>query len=369
MADYRRRLEELDDRARRRTLRSLQSAQGARVVLDGRPLVCFSSNDYLGLANHPAVIVAARQALETRGHGAGAARLLAGNFDLYERLETELADWLGREAAVVFGSGYLANIGTLSSLPVAGERLYSDQLNHASLIDGCRLSRAAVEVYPHLACPPAGAGDWIVTESVFSMDGDSPDFARLASRDGARLVVDEAHALGVVGDGRGLSSGAHLIVGTLGKALGSYGAFVAGDRDVIELLLNTARSFIFTTALPAPTLAAARAAVELARGPEGVARRDHLRGLCELLASGLESLGWPADPRAPIFPIVAGAEDAALRLARTLEDAGLLVQAIRPPTVPPETSRLRIVLSAEHQRADVERLLDALESAKGITTL
>ena len=334
-------------------------------MVDGRPLVCFSSNDYLGLASHPEVKAAAADALESHGHGAGAARLLAGNFELYARLESELADWLGTDAALVFGSGYLANVGVLSSLAVAGERIFSDQLNHASIIDGCRLSRAEVEIYPHLAAPPVDSEhDWIVTESVFSMDGDSPDFSmleRLCQRTGARLIVDEAHALGVIGDGSGISSGAHLIVGTLGKAFGSYGAFAAGTREAIDLLVNTARSFIFTTALPAPTLAAASAAIQLARGEEGQRRRAHLRALSEQLARGLDALGWAADPSSPIFPIVLGDESSAIQLSTALEDDGFLAQAIRPPTVPAETSRVRLVLTARHTEPELAELLASLE--------
>jgi 8-amino-7-oxononanoate synthase len=364
MAEYADRLERFARRDRLRTLRDLQSPQGARLVVDGSELLSFSSNDYLGLANHPVVVAAARDALDRYGHGAGAARLLTGNFELAGALERQLADWLGAEASLVLGSGYLANVGVLSALVGGGARLFSDELNHASIIDGCRLSRAAVHVYPHKTVPAVeNDSDWIATETVFSMDGDSPDLDRLDERcaaTGARLIADEAHALGVVGDGRGLAGAAEVRIGTLGKALGSYGAFVAGSRELIDLLINTARTFVFSTGLPAPTLAAACAAVELTRGPVGDAARARVRELSERLAAGLADLGIAAAASSPIFPVILGSEERALQVSSQLEADGLLVQAIRPPTVPEGSSRLRVVVSASHRPEDIDAVITSL---------
>ena len=371
MKDLEERLARIEGLGRRRRMRDLGSAQGPEVMLDGRRLISFSSNDYLGLANHPTIRAAAARALDERGHGAGSARLLVGNFDLATELEARLAAWVGAEAALLFGSGYLANLAVLPTLVERGDRVLSDRLNHASLIDGCRLSRGAVTVFPHLAVPEdLGGNDWVVTESIFSMDGDSPPVESLEERcreAGARLVIDEAHALGVAGPGgRGLAGRPFARVGTLGKALGSYGAFVAGSAALIEVLRNSARSFIFTTGLPAPVLAASIAALDLAAGAEGDELRVGLRRRCEQLAAGLTELGIRAVAETAIFPVVLGSEERALAVAGRLEEDGLLVQPIRPPTVPEGGCRLRIVVTAAHRESHVDQLLDCLERALGV---
>jgi 8-amino-7-oxononanoate synthase len=368
MKELEERLARIEALGRRRRMRDLGSAQGPEVILDGRSLISFSSNDYLGLANHPAIRAAAARALDQRGHGAGSARLLVGNFDLAGELEARLAAWVGTDEALLFGSGYLANLAVLPTLVERGDRVLSDRLNHASLVDGCRLSRGEVTVFPHLEVPDDLApNDWVVTESIFSMDGDSPPLQSLEERcreAGAHLVIDEAHALGVAGPGgRGLAGRPFARVGTFGKAFGSYGAFVAGSAALIEVLRNSARSFIFTTGLPAPVLAASLAAVELAAGPEGDELRGGLRRRCEQLAAGLTELGIRASAETAIFPVVLGSEERALAVAGRLEDGGLLVQPIRPPTVPAGGCRLRIVVTAAHRASHVDQLLERLGRA------
>jgi len=336
---------------------------GPATTCDGRPVVSFAGNDYLGLARHPAVVAAAHEALDRWGAGAGSARLLAGARPVHRRLEAALADWKGTEAAVLFPTGYAANLGVLTALGDAGARIVSDERNHASIVDGCRLARAEVVVVPHLdtaavAGALAGAGRaLVVTESVFSMDGDVAPVAELAdlcARAGALLVLDEAHA--VLGPAVEAPAGLALLrVGTLSKALGSLGGFAAGPAELCELLVNRARPFIFTTAPPPASAAAALAALAVARSAEG-------RSLGATLAANVARLA-PGHP-SPIVPVVLGAEERALAAAAALAEQGLFVPAVRPPTVAPGTSRLRVSLSALHTPDQLDALAVALEGLR-----
>lgn len=330
--------------------------------IEGREVVTFAANDYLGLTHHPAVVAAAREALGRWGTGAGASRLVVGTRPVHDELERELAAWKGCEAALLFSSGYAANIGLLTTLGGTDVTILSDELNHASIVDGARLARAAVRVWrhadlEHLAALLAEVDGpaLVVTDSAFSMDGDVADvpaLVDLCARHGALLVLDEAHA--VLGpDVPDLDAGGPpvLRMGTLSKALGSLGGFVAGPRPMIDLLRNRARSLIFTTAPTPADTAAGLAAVRVVRSPEGAALHARLRAHVDRLRPGHPT---------PIVPLVLGAEDRALAAAADLLDRGLLVPAIRPPTVPPGTSRLRIALSAAHTDTDIDRLLAAL---------
>ncbi len=369
------RLSALEARQLRRFLEPIASPQGPRVVVGGQRLVNFSSNDYLGLASDPDVVEAGREALLRHGLGAGASRLVVGDTEAHRSLERALAQFEGTEAALLFNSGYAANVGVLSALFGAGDVLFSDALNHASLIDGCRLSRAQVVVYPHndvealelLVLAHPGRRRAIVTDTVFSMNGDRAPLAALDAlgrEHGCALIVDEAHATGVLGrTGRGLCEQAGVTpdvsVGTLSKALGGFGAYASGSKATCELLLNQARSLVFSTALPPAVCAAAEEALRKLQQP---ARRAALWARVTQLAEGLEALGVPARPDSAVFSVLLGTPEAALAAAAALREAGLLVKAIRPPTVPEGTSRLRIAVSAAHTAADVEALLRALAS-------
>lgn len=370
---FRAELEELSGAGLLRTVRALAPA-GGRLVRDrDRELVNLCSNDYLGLANDPRLAAA----LAGSDAGAGAARLLTGTRPEHVALEADLAAWSGQEAALLFNTGYCANVGVLQALLRPGDAVFSDQLDHASIIDGCRLSRAEVRVYRHgdldhlaelLAADGPRRRRVLVTESLFGMDGDLALLAalrELADRHDALLMVDEAHALGVLGpSGRGVAADlgvpVDVLVGTLGKAFGCFGAFAAGSADLVALLVNRARTFVFTTAPPPALARTARVALAIAAAAEGDARRTRLAGLCGMLRSGLAALGIPgAASPSQIFPLQVGEPLAALEVADRMRDRGLLVQAIRPPTVPAGTARLRVSLSAAHEPADVERLLGA----------
>ena len=371
----------------RRRVRALESASEPEVLLNGRRVLCLASNNYLGLAAHPEVVDAAAEAARRYGAGAGSARLITGGLTLHDELEARLAAFKGTEDAVLFSSGYLANLGTVAALVGPGDAVFSDELNHASIIDGCRLSRADVGVYRHadaghlderLAAwrrsAAAGARALVVTDSVFSMDGDVaplPDIVAACERHGAILMVDEAHATGVVGPGGrgalagwGLEGRAGVVMGTLSKALGAAGGFVAGSADFCNWLRNRARSFIFDTALPPPTVASAAAALTVVeREPE---RPVRARRLAVRLAGGLRSAGYAvSDPAAAVLPVVIGAPEAALGLSARLLDAGILVTAIRPPTVPEGTSRLRATVMATHTDAEIDRAVAAFAAARG----
>jgi 8-amino-7-oxononanoate synthase len=361
-----------------RTLKNVESINGVKAVIGGRTLTLFCTNDYLGLSGHPKVREAAKAAIDDIGFGAGSAPLIAGHTVYHERLESELARFKGAEKALLFGSGYLANTGMIPALASDGDAILSDELNHASIIDGCRLSKAEVFIYNH--CDPASIEEKlkdckscnrriIVTEGVFSMDGDIaplPEVNGLAEKYDAALIVDEAHATGTIGAaGRGsfehfgIAPGNSIQMGTLGKALGSYGAFVAANSDTIDWLVNKARSFIFSTALPPAACAAASAALQLIK--EEKEKCGLLREKARTLRSSLKADGFNVlGDGTPIIPMVIGKADEALKLSAALMEAGYYVPAIRPPTVPEGKSRLRLTVSALHTLEDIEGLLDAL---------
>jgi 8-amino-7-oxononanoate synthase len=368
-------LEKLKEGGLYRRLRSVESDQGPTLLLDGREVINFSSNNYLGLANHPSLCQTAKEAIDRYGCGSGASRLISGNMTLHEELESKIAELKGTEAALVFNSGFQANTGIIPVLVGEGDVILSDTLNHASIIDGCRLSRAKVAVYGHCDMEQLKRGlkdarhhsrKLIVTESLFSMDGDEAplaDIVKLAEKYGAMLMVDEAHATGVYEpNGAGLVAklalGDRVLIqmGTLGKALGGFGAYVAGSKVLRELLINRCRSFIFTTSLPPAVMAMAIAAIDLVKKePE---RRQALRNNCEWLRSGLKELGYShGNSQSQILPLIIGDATKCIQLSQDLLDRGVFAQGIRPPTVPAGTSRLRITLMATHTREQIDQAL------------
>jgi 8-amino-7-oxononanoate synthase len=378
-------LADLRRRNLHRSRRRIQRRHGAHVWLNGREFIGFASNDYLGLSGDSRLARAAAHVARRYGCGAGASPLVSGFLPAHRALERALARWEGADAALVFSSGFVANLCLAGTLAGEGDAIFSDALNHASLIDGCRLSRARVHVYRHadtshlhdLLTRLGGASRrrLIVTESVFSMDGDwAPltELADLARCHDCLLLIDEAHATGIFGEnGRGLSEllsvsstdqDSPIKVGTLSKALGGQGGFVTGSRRLIDWLVNRGRPYIFSTALAPPLAAAARQAVAVvAAEPE---RRHRLLGLADFLRERLGSVGYPATgSRCQIVPVVVGSARAALEMSRRLQERGLLVPAIRPPTVPEGTARLRISLTAQHSEEDVARLVAALAEA------
>jgi 8-amino-7-oxononanoate synthase len=362
-----------------RELEPFTSSLAPRVKLgDGKPLLNFSSNDYLGLANDSRLVEAARQGLAQWGCGGGASRLVVGGSLAHQALETRLAKFKHAEAALVFNSGYAANTGVLPAVVGEGDVVFSDAWNHASLVDGCRLSKAKTVVYPHadvgaldqlLASTP-GRRKLVCTDAVFSMDGDLAPLAQLVSvcqAHGAGLYVDEAHATGVLGsrgaglcESLGLQAQVDLRMGTLGKALGVFGAYVVGPKEAISLLVNRARPFVFSTALPSALCAAAERSIDLVEQDENL--RSKLWKNIRALTEGLQHLGISARAQSPIFPIIVGAPERAVALSGALREKGLLVKAIRPPTVPQGTSRLRIAVSAAHEDAHIDQLLGALRA-------
>ena len=366
------RLSELRDQGLYRRLRLVGGPQGPRVLLDGRPVLLLCSNNYLGLADHPRVRQAAAEAAMRWGAGAGASRLVSGNMGPHRRLESRLAEFKGTESALLFGSGYLANTGIIAALARRGEVVFSDELNHASIIDGCRLSRAETFVYrhndtEHLAWglrEAAGCGSLIVTDGVFSMDGDlAPleELVRLSRRHDCRLMVDEAHGTGATGPGgrgaaaeAGVSDEIDVLVGTLGKALGSYGAYACADRETIEYLINTSRPFIFSTAPPPPSVAGAMAALELL---EAHPRRvERLRTNAGVLREALAGEGLTVGPsETQIIPVMVGGAQETMELCERVLEHGVFAQGIRPPTVPDGTSRLRLTVMATHRAAELRR--------------
>ena len=371
-------LADLEARGLLRTLEPLAGPQGPVIRLGGRSLLNFSSNDYLGLAADPRVAAAFAEALRRWGVGAGASRLVVGDTDAHRRLEARLARFEGTEAALLFNGGYPANVGIVSALVGRGDLVVSDALNHASLVDGCRLSRAEVVVTPH-AQPEAVAQalatraarrKLVVTDAVFSMDGDRAPLRALAEvcrKADAALLVDEAHATGVIGRrGAGLSelTGVEPDVrtGTLGKALGVFGAYAAGSRRVMDLLVNRARSVVFSTTLPPALCEAATVAVDLLEhDPE---LRPRLLRNVERFVAGVRTLGFSAQPSSAIVPLVVGTPERALAASAFLREREILAKAIRPPTVPEGTSRLRFALSSAHTEAQVDRALEALREAR-----
>jgi len=375
-------LQALKDASLYRCLRLVGGEQGPTLTVDGREVLNFSSNNYLGLANHPALREAAKVAIDRYGCGSGASRLISGNMALNEELEGRLAELKRSEAALVFNSGFQANVGIISTLVGQADAVFSDALNHASIIDGCRLSRAKTYVYGHADlqqledCLKQGSASrrkLIVTETLFSMDGDEApvnEMVDLAEKYNAMIMVDEAHATGVYGpDGAGivakLGLGDRVLVqmGTLGKALGGFGAYVAGSKALRELLINRCRSFVFTTSLPPAVLAMGIAALDLVKKePE---RRLALSNNCARLSAGLEALGYSiGNSRSQIIPLMVGDADECMQLSEQLFRRGIFAQGIRPPTVPPGTSRLRITLMATHGSEQIDATLKSFRELK-----
>ncbi|WP_428481102.1 8-amino-7-oxononanoate synthase [Pyruvatibacter mobilis] len=365
-----RKLAELETRGQRRELVDTGRGMAGRATRDGRDVISFCCNDYLNLSQHPQVKAAAAEALETYGAGTGASRLVTGNNPLFAELEARLARIKGAEAALIFGSGYLANTGIIPSLLGEGDIIFADELSHACIISGSRMSRARVVIFRHndmahlrslLAAHRAdGANALVVTDGVFSMDGDLaplPEMTALAEAHDAWLMTDDAHGLGVIGGGRGSSfafgpqkMNVPLQMGTLSKAVGGYGGYLCADQPVIDLLKSRARTLVYSTGLPPASVAAALAALDVIEAePERVVRPvANATQFCR-------EVGLPT-PESPIVPVIIGEETRALDASRLLLDEGYLVTAIRPPTVPPGTARLRLTFMAEHDPADITRL-------------
>jgi glycine C-acetyltransferase/8-amino-7-oxononanoate synthase len=380
MLDLEERLRELRAAGLHRRLRIVESPQGPQVMLDGEPVMLLCSNDYLGLADNPQVRAAASEAANKWGAGAGASRLVCGSITIHTELERRLANFEGKPSALLFGSGYLANTGVVSALAGRDEVVLSDELNHASIIDGCRLSRAETFVYRHRDTEhlewglrkARGRAALIVTDGVFSMDGDVAPLAaisELAKRHRCRLLVDEAHATGCIGpQGRGSVAAAGLteevdvVMGTLGKALGSYGAYVCGSEELTEYLVNACRTFIFSTALPPSVVAGAQRALELVMTrPSRIAR---LAANAETLRLALRDQGLEAGQgETQIIPVVVGDAGDAMALCERALERGVFAQAIRPPTVPEGTSRLRMTAMATHRAKDLRRAARELGAA------
>ena len=370
MIEFAERLEELRASGLHRRLRVVESPQGPQVLLDGRAVMLLCSNDYLGLADNSQVRCAASDAAMHWGSGAGASRLVSGSMSVHAELERRLAEFKGKPAALLFGSGYLANTGVVSALAGRDELVLSDELNHASIIDGCRLSRAETFVYRHRDTDhlewglrkARGRASLIVTDGVFSMDGDVAPLAEiveLAGRYGCRVMVDEAHATGCVGPGgRGsvaaacLSDEVDVVMGTLGKALGNYGAYVCGSRELTEYLVNVCRPLIFSTALPPSVVLGAQRALELVNET----RIERLQANASELRTGLREQGMEVGgSETQIVPLVVGDADKAMALCEGALERGVFAQAIRPPTVPEGTSRLRMTAMTTHRVKDLRR--------------
>jgi 8-amino-7-oxononanoate synthase len=379
VSDIENRLAEIRSQGLYRRMRVVSGPQGPRVLLDGCPVLLLCSNNYLGLVDHPRVREAAAEAAMRYGAGSGASRLVSGNMTIHRRLEEELAEFAHSEACLLFGSGYLANTGVIAALAGQGDVVFSDQLNHASVIDGCRLARAETFVYGHGDVDQLefglrraeGRGSLIVTDSLFSMDGDlAPleDIVGLASRYDVRVMVDEAHAIGTIGTGgrgavaaAGLEDEVDVVVGTLGKALASYGACVWCDKRMARYLVNTARTLIFSTALPPPAVAAAAAALEiLCEQPRRVDRlQRNARALREALAA--EDVAAASDTH--IVPVLIGDPEAAIAASEQALERGVFAQAIRPPTVPPGSSRMRLSVMASHTESELRAAARILAAA------
>lgn len=356
----------------------LQSPQGPEVVVDGQPLLAFCNNDYMGLANHPDVIAAWKAGAERWGVGGGASHLVIGHSTPHHELEEALADLTGRPRALLFSNGYMANLGAVTALVGQGDTVLEDRLNHASLLDAGLLSGARFSRYLHndsdslnTRLEKAVGDTLVVTDGVFSMDGDIADLpalAKVAKAKNAWLMVDDAHGFGPLGaNGAGIVEHFGLsvedvpvLIGTLGKSFGTAGAFVAGSEELIETLIQFARPYIYTTSQPPALACATLKSLELLRREHW--RREHLRALIKQFRAGAQAIGLELmDSFTPIQPILIGSSDRALRLSQMLRERGLMVTAIRPPTVPAGSARLRVTLSAAHSEAQVQLLLDALE--------
>ena len=364
-----------------RWLRRFDSLQEPEVTVDGRRVVMLSSSDVLGLSRHPRVVAAAAEAALKHGCASGSSRLIAGNHPLYDELESAIAKFKGTESSLVFSTGYLANIGMIPALVGEGDAVFSDALNHASIVDGCRLSRARVEIFQH--ADPQSLEDalrrradarrrLVIVDGVYSMDGDLaplPEIVALCERHDAWLLVDDTHGTGILGErGRGtaehfgLAGRIPIEVGTLGKSLGSFGAWVTGPRELRDTLVNRARGFIFTCALPPAALAAAIAGLSVIQEEP-----EHRRRLLEntrQLREGLRAAGFNVGPsQTHILPVFIEDEARVMPLCEALLDAGVFAQGIRPPTVPPGTSRLRLCAMATHSKAQLDRAIEAFDRA------
>ena len=378
-------LENLKQQNMLRSLRTINSSQGTKVLLEGREVLLLCSNNYLGLASHPALNDAAAKAARDWGAGTGGSRLISGSMTPHAQLEEKLAAFKGTEAALLFNSGYAANTGLLQGLFGPDDVIFSDALNHASIVDGCRLSKAKTVVYPHGDTAALEGlmqqeekdrrGRWvIVTDGVFSMDGDVAPLVALAAlkkRYGALLMVDDAHGTGVLGEG-GRGTAEHLgclkevdlHMGTLGKALGCFGAYVAADQVIVDTLINRSRSFIFSTSLPPSIPASAMAALDIVQSSEGERLRQALWNNRALFAESLQKGGLStAESTTQIVPVLTGEPAPTMKLAACLLEAGVFVQGIRPPTVPAGNCRLRATLMATHAPGDLERAADLILQA------
>jgi glycine C-acetyltransferase len=376
-------LESLRSQGLFRSMRLLRGEQTSRVVLDGREVLMLCSNNYLGLASHPALKEAAIKGVERFGTGSGAARLVSGNMELHEALEARIAAFKGTEAALLFNSGYSANTGIIPALVGRGDIVFSDRLNHASIVDGSLLSRARLVRYPHndlhalrrlLTGTKTGGRRLIVTDGVFSMDGDLAPLRELVAvkkEYGALLLVDDAHGTGVLGEsGRGCAELCGVMaeidiqMGTLGKALGSFGAYVAASREIVDLLVNRARSFIFSTSLPPAVIAASLAAIDLIDSPAGRELRGRLAGNSAQFRSALRAAGFDTmGSVSQIVPVFVGEAVTTMEYSRMLLEEGIFVQGIRPPTVPAGSSRLRCTLMATHTEGDLEQAVYTITAA------
>lgn len=373
-------LNERRDQHRYRQRSILQSAQGASIRVDGQQYLNFCSNDYLGLANHPAVVDAMQQATAEYGAGSGASHLVNGHSHYHHALEEALATFTGRDRALLFSTGYMANMGVISALVGRGDTVFEDRLNHASLIDGGLLSRAQFKRFRHNDCehletllekPDHKSRRLVVVDGVFSMDGDIaplPELAELCQHFNTHLMVDDAHGFGVFGENGGgcaehfslSQQDLPILIGTFGKAFGTFGAFVAGSETLIESLIQFARPYIYTTAMPPAVAAATLASLELIQQDQ--VRRKKLHQRIAQFKQGCAELGLSLMPSdSPIQPLVLGDDALVLKVADQLKASGIIVGAIRPPTVPEGSARLRITLSAQHTEEDIQKLLTALQ--------
>lgn len=370
-------LAKLKAQHRYRARRVIDSPQQPRQIVDGKPVISFCSNDYLGLANHPDVVSAFKHAADEYGVGSGASQLINGHSRLHHELEDQLADFFGRDRVLLFSTGYMANLGVVSALTNRHDAIFEDKLNHASLIDAAMLSRANLARYAHqdvkqlnqLLSQSNAKLKLVISDAVFSMDGDITDLEQLVSisqKNDAVLMLDDAHGIGVLGEqGRGTLSmlgqtqqDIPIMVGTLGKAFGTFGAFVAGSEVLIETLIQSARSYIYTTAMPAAIAAATLASLKLVKEEEYrlnlFSRINQFKQGCEQLDISL------TESKTPIQPLIVGSDEQAVAISQALLDEGILVQAIRPPTVPEGTARLRITFSASHTEQQVNQLIESL---------
>ncbi|NIT14673.1 MAG: 8-amino-7-oxononanoate synthase [Candidatus Dadabacteria bacterium] len=375
-------IKNIKDKELFRILTELESAQSPEIIIDGKKYILLSSNSYLGLTVEPRVIRAAVEATEKYGTGSGGSRLVSGSTDLHRELEQRLARFKKTEAAILFSTGYLANIGTISTLVGKDDIIYSDELNHASIIDGCRLSKADIKIYNHLDINHLSellkndknrkCKKLIITDTVFSMDGDLaplPEIADLSDKYGCMFMIDEAHSTGVLGK-RGSGGTEHfgiedrvpVVMGTLSKAVGSLGGYIAGSRKLIDFIRNRVRSYIFDTSLPAPSLAASLAAIDIIEHePE---RREYLWKLINTFKDGLEDIGLTVLPsHSAVIPVLIGDAKPALEFAKSLREYGIYTPAVRPPSVPQGKCRIRATLMAKHTEEHIETAIQAFKKS------